>query len=236
MVYCNPETGVCHINPGNEDDLSENHQIDNTLLYFGDPMCSWCWGIAPEIDKLLDYISGKLDFKMIMGGLRPGGGDPWNNQMKNYLKTHWQHVTEKSGQPFSFKLFDRDSFNYDTEPPCRAVKAAQEINENIGLPFYHKIQHYFYAENKNPGEIEFYKPVCQFFEIDFNTFKELFKSDLIKERTRKDFGFTQRMGIQGFPSLMLISQQQPYYIARGYSTFNRMKSRISDALPNNNNN
>ena len=28
-----------------------------------------------------------------MGGLRPGGGDPWNNQMKTFLRNHWEHVT-----------------------------------------------------------------------------------------------------------------------------------------------
>ncbi|MBK9151344.1 MAG: hypothetical protein IPM26_10245 [Saprospiraceae bacterium] len=27
----------------------------DTLIYVGDPMCSWCYGFSPKVDKLLQY-------------------------------------------------------------------------------------------------------------------------------------------------------------------------------------
>ena len=33
-----------------------NAQRD-TLIYIGDPMCSWCYGFAPEMDKILEAFS-----------------------------------------------------------------------------------------------------------------------------------------------------------------------------------
>ncbi len=49
------------------------------------------------------------------------------DEMKNFLKGHWEHVTQASGQPFGYKLMEREDFNYDTEPSCRAVVAARPL-------------------------------------------------------------------------------------------------------------
>lgn len=228
MIYCDTQTGVCSIESSQEStENNENEKvIDNTLLYFGDPMCSWCWGFAPEIENLQKQTSKTYDFKLIMGGLRPGGGDPWNDHMKSYLREHWQHVIDKSGQPFSFELFERSHFEYNTEPPCRAVKTAQDLLGGNALGFYHKVQHRFYAENGDPGELAFYQPICEETDIEFSSFKKLFRSDEIKSRTQQDFHFTKRLGVQGFPSLLVTSGNQIHYLARGYSTADKITERL----------
>jgi len=226
MIYCDPETGVCNVEPSQNPADNGANVVENTLLYFGDPMCSWCWGFAPEIEKLIAKTDDKYDFKLIMGGLRPGGRDPWNDQMKSYLREHWQHVIEKSGQPFSFELFERSQFEYNTEPPCRAVKTAQELLGGNALGFYHKIQHRFYAESGDPGELAFYQPICEQTDIDFLSFKKLFDSDQIKKRTQQDFNFTKHLGVQGFPSLIVAVRNQLQYLARGYSTSDQIMQRL----------
>ncbi len=77
--------------------------------------------VANNIQKLRNHFSESLDFELVMGGLRPGGGDPWNAEMKSFLKEHWDHVKTASGQEFGYSLFERNEFDYDTEPPSRAV-------------------------------------------------------------------------------------------------------------------
>ena len=39
------------------------------LLYFADPMCSWCYGFGPELDGLLRERAD-LRVQLVMGGLR----------------------------------------------------------------------------------------------------------------------------------------------------------------------
>lgn len=231
MIYCDPETGTCEVgSEGNSSSYDNHSKLDNTLLYFGDPMCSWCWGIAPEVDLLKEHYSETLDFKLIMGGLRPGGGDPWYENMKQFLRNHWEHVQEKSGQPFSFELLDRDDFNYDTEPPCRAVKTAESFNEKIALPFYHDIQHRFYAENEDPGNVEFYRPLCEQHEIPFEKFSERFDSETFKNRTFKDFEFSRHLGVSAFPTVLISHRDQLEIVAYGYTPFQQMKERIERQL------
>lgn len=48
------------------------------LIYVGDPMCSWCYGIANELSQTIDYFNDDFDLELIMGGLRAGGGEEWN--------------------------------------------------------------------------------------------------------------------------------------------------------------
>lgn len=152
-----------------------------TLLYFSDPMCSWCWGISPTIHNLRKNLKNMIDFQLIMEGLRPGGGDPWNLQFKDFLKEHWEHVNQASGQPFGYKLFDLDEFNYDTEPPSRAVVIIREIDPGKEWSFLNEIQYQFYVENKDPGEINFYKSICGSHKISFELFKSLFEDIRYKD-------------------------------------------------------
>lgn len=85
-----------------------------------------------------------------MGGLRAGGVDEWNTDFKNFLKHHWEEVAQRSGQPFGYTLFEKDSFNYDTEPACKAIVTVRAIDSSKALPFYELVQHSFYVKNKDP--------------------------------------------------------------------------------------
>ena len=119
------------------------------IIYVGDPLCSWCWGISPHLSKLKAHYKEEMEFEILLGGLRPGGGEKWNDQFKNFLRQHWEHVTELSGQPFGYKIFDRDDFNYDTEPPCRAVRVARDMVPEKELDFFKTIQYDFYIKNND---------------------------------------------------------------------------------------
>ena len=113
-------------------------QDKTTIIYIGDPMCSWCYGFAPEITKVKEQYK-QLDFKLILGGLRPGGTEKIQG-MDMFLRHHWKEVNKKSGQPFSYEILKQKDFVYDTEPACRAVVVARELKPGIELDFFRAIQ------------------------------------------------------------------------------------------------
>ena len=124
-------------------DTHEITDLKGKLIYFGDPMCSWCWGIVRNLERLKKRFDGVLAFEMVMGGLRPGGGDPWNEHMKNFLRNHWQHVHAASGQAFNFELLSKDTFNYDTEPPSRAVVLVRDMKPEVEFDFSNPFRNTF---------------------------------------------------------------------------------------------
>ena len=102
--------------------------MSKELVYFGDPMCSWCWGFSTVIDHILHSFSGRLTVRLVMGGLRPGESEPMSDDDKVRTRLHWEQVETTSGQTFNFDFFQRKAFVNNTEPACRAVVGAGEMN------------------------------------------------------------------------------------------------------------
>ena len=227
--YCDPETGIC--TPSTLQELStigSNPQSDKTeIIYVGDPMCSWCWGISPSLIQLRDHFrKDKVAFRVIVGGLRPGGGEPWNDQMKAFLRHHWEQVTERSGQMFGYDLLDREVFNYDTEPSCRAVVAARPLVKEREMEFFEAVQHKFYVESQDPGQVSFYAGICDQFDLNYGVFLDRFESDVVRQETIDEFNLNRSWGVQGYPSVLLLHNDQLHKIAYGYSTFDQMKEQM----------
>lgn len=230
--HCDPVTGIC--TPSTLAELQAvGTQIHEhaEIIYIGDPMCSWCWGISPALIQLRNHFrKQQLAFRVVVGGLRPGGGEPWNDEMKSFLRHHWEQVHTQSGQPFSYDLLDRDEFNYDTEPACRAVIAARTLLNEKEMEFFEAIQKKFYAESEDPTESTFYESICTSFDIDFSDFKNKFESEESKKETMQEFQLNRSWGVTGYPAVILLAKDKLYMVAQGFAGFDQMKNTIDHWL------
>ena len=226
-INCDPKTGLCEIPDFNSELKDIKWKAGEEIIYVGDPMCSWCWGISPHLNALERYgQSESIPFTIVMGGLRPGGGEAWDEKFKGFLKHHWEEVSGRSGQPFGFDLFELENFDYDTEPACRAVVTVRQLDPTKTTSFYELVQHHFYVKNKDPKQVEFYRAICDQLAINFEEFSSLFLSEEMKEATHNDFARSSQMGITGFPTVIYRKDNQLYAVARGYAEFDQMKERI----------
>ena len=233
--YCDPETGIC--TPSSLQDLEslgKGKIADKTeIIYVGDPMCSWCWGISPSLLKLRDHYREKeIGFRIVVGGLRPGGGDAWNEQMKDFLREHWGHVTEKSGQPFGYKLMDLTEFDYDTEPSCRSIVAARPLIKEQEMEFFEEVQRKFYVDSEDPKSSRFYASICDKFSVNYGEFLTRFESTEVAAETRKEFNLNRQWGVRGYPSVILMHQDQLFLLTNGYASFPEMNEQIERILEN----
>lgn len=195
------------------------------IIYFGDPMCSWCYGFAPEITKVKEQYEGDLKFELIMGGLRPYGTEKMS-ELGDMLRHHWEEVAKRSGQPFRFDLLLDEEFIYDTEPSCRAVLTMKLLKPGAEFDFYKRIQVAFYAENRNMTLTQTFVDLAQEFDVNGKSFKKSFEDESIRNRTREEFSFSQNLGVRGFPTTVLQLSEKRYLLANGYSE----ASIINDAI------
>ena len=200
------------------------------LIYIGDPLCSWCWGVAPEVTLLKDQYTKEFDFKIILGGLRPGTSTVMSDKQKKFLREHWEEIGEISGQPFKYDILESNDFIYDTEPPARAVYCVRKINPMLEFDFFKAVQKVFYAESKNTNQIETYQPICEELFIEWATFEELFNAVDSKEKTEEDFDAARMLGVTGFPTLLLKINQKHRVITRGYNTYQNMVQKVQHWL------
>jgi putative protein-disulfide isomerase len=199
------------------------------LIYVGDPMCSWCYGISPEMKKVKAHFRETADFEIIMGGLRPYNTQTMTD-LKGFLTHHWEDVHKRSGQPFQYGILDNATITYDTEPPCRATVIVRSMDKEKAFPFFTKVQKTFYQENKNMHLAESYHDALKSLNLDVDAFDQQFHSDEMKTLVKEDFERSRQMGVQGFPSLVLQKGDQLILIANGYSTSEKMIEKIKKVL------
>lgn len=200
------------------------------LIYIMDPMCSWCYGFAPVIKKLFNAYEGKLQYKIVLGGLRPGTTQVLDEKLKSEIKHHWQDVEQVTGQPFDYSFFDRTDFIYDTEPGCRAVVTMRYLNEDAEYEMAAAVQHAFYAGNNDVTKPEVLALIATQFGIAEDEFLEKFNSDEMKEKTQQDFLIARHLQATAFPSLYLLNGTTVHPLSRGYRMYDAMQAHLNNAL------
>jgi len=200
----------------------------STLIYIGDPMCSWCYGFAPEISEIKEAYP-QYDFKVILCCLRPGGTET-NKDLGSFLDHHWKEVEKRTWQKFNYDILKDDSLVYDTEPSSRAVVVARKMKPEIELHFFKAVQLAFYFEGKDMRDVESFVEIAKKFDLDESQYRELFESEEIKYETKTDYQLSSEMGIKGFPSMVFKHAGQFFLISNGYREAKDLKETIESIL------
>ena len=210
----------------------------NSLVYVGDPMCSWCYGFGVPLHQLLEQLPG-VPLAVVLGGLRAYNQEVMPDTLKSTLHHHWEEVTKRSGKPFGTGQFDRESYIYDTEPACRAVVAIRTHVAEHTLAMYHAVQHAFYAMGRDITQTSVLADVWQELvdsrqigDVDFSrdAFVSAFESDTIQTHTRNDFAMVQQWGIRGFPALIAVVNGEAQLVANGYMEAGEMLQRVQQVF------
>lgn len=237
MMTCDPVTGACLLpEPESAQSVAQSGaHAAPTVHYIGDPMCSWCWGIEPVVGELAAFCAAEgIGFVLTVGGLRAGGGDPWNADFIEFLRAEWRRIGEVTGQPFGFTLLDAPYFDYDTEPACRAVVCAQILGADSADPsarrFFSAVQRRFYVEGRDPKETSFYADLCEEAGLDFGAFRSLFLSAEARQATQAAFLRCRQWGVRAFPTLAVERRGELLLLAAGFTTREQVLSRLRRGL------
>ena len=198
----------------------------DTLFYIGDPMCSWCYGFSPELDKVLHHFEN-LPFKIIVGGLR-AHGDETVGQLSSFLEEHWKEIHAKTGQSFSYGILKNSKLIYNTEPACRAIVTIRSIAPEAEYSFFKSLQEAFYYKNNDPTSVETFKKLASSFAIEPTKFEKYFNAAVIINETERDFLLAQSLGVAGFPSLIALKDGKLHRITNGYTSAEKIISKMED--------
>ena len=186
------------------------------LIFVVDPMCSWCWGFHPVMETLRKNYHDQYKFSLVVGGLRSSGQMLWNDESKSFLKSHWDSVTQRTGQPFSPKLLNRTIFDYNTYPACKAIIEVRELwGEELAFSYLSKIQYAFYVEGK---DITSLAVLTNYITENKKEFENFYNTDRAKILMKHDFNKARAMGANAFPSVVQIDEEGHMLCMKGYRT------------------
>ncbi len=201
------------------------------LYYFADPMCSWCYGFAPVMDKVRKAFGAQYDIRLVMGGLRPGKlAEPMTPARARLMRQHWREVAKMTGQPFEDDIFKRDDFVYDTEPAAKAVIVMERLAPEHAYDYYHEIQRAFYAHSQDITSPEVLSNFARRFDVSATDFATAFASEEAHKETWGQFTFSASLGVKGFPALVLEDSGQYMLLMRGWQPFEEISLTLAKVL------
>jgi putative protein-disulfide isomerase len=204
---------------GSASETASRAETRRQILYFADPMCSWCWGFSPVLARILATYGARVPVRLVAGGLRAGATAVMGDKAKTVIRGHWEHVQAATGQPFDFAFFERSGFVYDTEPACRAVVAMRNLAPEQTFAFLAAVQRAFYVDGLDVTDAATLAALAEPFCGDADVFAAVYGAEEIAEATRADFRLTQVLGIAGFPAVVLKDPSGLSLLTVGYRPF-----------------
>lgn len=196
------------------------------IIIVADPMCSWCWGFEPVIKVLQKKIDSKFKLSLLLGGLRSKGDQAWTNEFKSFLQEHWKHVEAKTGQKFNTQILEKHTFEYNTEPACRALVTLREIDETKQFLYLSTLQEAFYLRAVDITNESILCDLVKELGIDENEFLSLFRSEKMIERTQADVYKSRSMGANVFPSVVIIDEEGHLCVLKGYKDYKELSKLL----------
>ena len=203
------------------------------LIYCYDPMCSWCWGFRPAWDELQTAIapmieSGELSVRPLLGGLAVDSDEPMPKEMQEMLEATWKRITASLGTEFNHDFWRNCQPRRSTYPACRACLVARD--EGLEAEMYAQIQRAYYAQAKNPSDLDTLADCAEQIGISRDVFIAAMAETKASGRLEQEIKQARQMGLNSFPSFALVVGEQIIPIELDYSNPNNMLTRIKQIL------
>lgn len=209
------------------DSAEQNHsETIGTLYYFGDPMCSWCWGFRPVLEQV-DQEYPELERVMVLGGLRGGEEAPMSDDLAGMIRNAWTRIEGSTGQQFNHDLWKLHRPLATTWPACRAVLAARLLDPKSEWGFMVAMFGAYFTRALDPSSQATHLLIAEEQGFDRNVYMSMLESEQVERSLQTDLRTTHRFGITGFPSVVLSIAGNNYLISPGYQPMEGMRRAIN---------
>jgi putative protein-disulfide isomerase len=214
---------------------SANPTNSGKIIYVYDPLCGWCYGFSPVMQKLYAQYNGTLQFEVLSGGMITGERVQPIKTMASFIRKAYKEVERgtgvKFGKRFTGKILDEGTAIFSSVPPSQALMAFKQLNPAKALTFAHDIQQAIYGEGIEPTNISHYGMLAQRLGVDSTKFMTLMKTDAIKRSTEKEFSDVQEMGVEGFPAVFYVDPQgKRTMISNGYVSLAELEAKLKSVI------
>ena len=205
------------------------------LLYLHDPLCGWCYGLSPAINRLQTDFAGRLDVSVLCGGMVVGADAGPIAETWDYIRQALEQVEDVTGVRFgeSFKALGEDgTYRYDSEPPSRAIVAFRQLTQAPArtVAFAHAVQQALFRDGLDLNQAATYALLLAAFGVDAAEFARRWAVPETAQAARQEFAAVARLGVRGFPTAVVRVGGQGYVLARGYQPYEQLRAGLEQLL------
>lgn len=207
--------------------------MKSKIIYIYDPLCGWCYGFSPVIQKIEKAYSEKMDFEIISGGMVVGSREGLIGDFADYILKALPRLEEmtgvKFGEPYLSKLRDKSLYQSSLKA-CIALEVFKSFNQKDAIAFASSVQKAQYIDGHDLQEDAVYTELIKPYGIAPDAFLQKLNSDEFRMETTNLFKMIQEWGITGFPAVILVKDNQFYLIAKGYVDYENLSNVIEKIL------
>jgi len=203
------------------------------LLYIYDPLCSWCYGMTPVVQRIQAEFAGRINVSVLNGGMMLG--EQVGPIRRNWpgIKASLATIEEVTGVHFGEafrRLGEEGSYVQNSELPCRALAVFRQLDvtQSRAIQFAHAIQRALFEDGQDLNDPATYDALVVPYGIEVAAFQQLLST--AQKAVQQEFAAVAQIGVKGFPTSILRVGGQGYLLAQGFQRYEVFASGLELAL------
>lgn len=206
-----------------------------TLIYVMDPLCGWCYGFSPVMQRVYDTYKEQAHFEVVTGGMVTGNEIGPIGAIAPFLKKATAQVTQHTGAEFSPKFIDtilaEGTQILTSVEPSIAVQICKSKKPDSLFAFLTALHKEIYIHGLKTANISDYSRLFREIGFDGSKFMNDFKNKKHRDMAHRDFKKAESLGVESYPALLMRSKQGIKVIARGYVHWNQLFFQLQQEFP-----
>ncbi|GJM33382.1 MAG: DsbA family protein [Saprospiraceae bacterium] len=203
------------------------------IIYVYDALCGWCYGFSPVMERLAENYGERLHITILSGGMIIGERSGPIGKVAGYIGEAYKTVENRTGIKFGKDFLEgilkEGTAEFSSLQPAIALCAVKELARDKSLEFAGLLQKAIYFDGIAPNELKDYVPYAQKVGINKEDFLAAMQNDRYLEQAKREFDVVQKLGIQGFPTLLLETEERLYRLTSGYLPYEQLAAVIEAA-------
>jgi len=198
-----------------------------------DPYCSWCYAGSENVLKLYAQYKDILPFEVVPAGMLTG--EYAMEQLPEHAEAtirQQKSIEQQTGIHFGeahHNSLRHQQMPMDSEIPCRAVVACQQVAPSMVFPFVHALLHARFNRGMNLNDMSTYLELCEVLDINKEEFYKVFSSDETKIKTKNCFAQAESLA-ETYPTLLYIDDDMTVRLEEGFEPFELLQLRLERIL------
>ncbi|KAF7785805.1 putative protein-disulfide isomerase [Pseudoalteromonas rubra] len=202
------------------------------FIYVMDPMCGWCYGFQPELERFLtSYPDAQVSW--VMGGLAPDSTQPMAQSLRDTIASYWLEIERKTSVAFNHDFWHLNTPVRATYQACRAVITAQSLREQDSqehgaMDMAKAIQTAYYQQAKNPSLDATLVGCARAIGLDDVQFESVLHAAETEAQFQQHLDVARRLQVTGFPALFYINENgYAYPLTLGFCYADELAQRLA---------
>ena len=212
-------------------------EMTPTIIYCYDAYCGWCYGFSPVISKIFHEYKDRILFETLSGGMIPVESAHHISRMAGYISESYKPVEELTGIKFGDDYLwhilnpDKSDWHPSSEKPAIALAVFRDYHPDDTVDFAADLQKSLYFEGRDLTDNESYRHLLDKYKIPEEEFYAKLSAADYKEKAYYDFSLVKQLQVTGFPAVLMQADESKFYLlARGYTDYETLKSRIEKVM------